>query len=129
MKEGILNMKMYQVRHVRFVNSSVQDVPYGELTASLARAQAAVDDFNNKKSQNISRASACDACGYKSIFVKDTTDIESITSLCTCTRFSPIQTEFARKNIENEMLIQIDCANRIRVEDASERMYVDVVER
>lgn len=122
-------MKMYQVRHVRFVNSSVQDVPYGELTASLARAQAIVDDFNNKKSQNISRASACDACGYKSIFVEDMSNIDEIASLCTCTRFSPSQTEFTRKNIENEMLIQIDCANRIRVEDASERMYVDVVER
>ena len=122
-------MKMYQVRHVRFSNSTVQDVPYGELTASLARAQAVVDEFNNNKSQNIARASACDTCGYKSFFVKDLSDIESVRSICACNRFSPSQTEFARKNIENELLLQIDCSNRIHMDDASERMYVDVVER
>lgn len=119
---------MYQVRHVRFDNSSMIDSPFGELTASLAKAQSIVEEFNEIQRKNVSQSSVCDKCGFRSIFIKDASTILEVKDKCQCSKYAPIQSDFTDKNIENELLYQVDCSNCIHIQDVGEKMYVNIVE-
>lgn len=121
-------LKMYQIRHVRFDGSSMTDVPFGELTASLSRAQSTIEEFNELQKKTILQSASCQHCGFKSIFVGTVESLSEVKKQCMCSRYNPNISEFDKKNIESELMYQVDCANYVKVEDASEKMYINVIE-